>query len=64
MVTRPRIICDKFHILQHANKAVTEVRRAEFFRKGGGMREIVKGKSWLLLTRWVNLDGKDKATPQ
>src|ERR1035441_6498391 len=50
-----RIIYDKFHIMQHANKAVTEVRRAEFFRKGGGMREIVKGKSWLLLTRWVNL---------
>lgn len=55
-----RIIYDKFHILQHANQAVTEVRRAEFFRKGGGMREIVKGKSWLLLTRWVNLDGKKK----
>ena len=53
-----RIIYDKFHILQHANQAVTEVRRAEFFRKGGGMREIVKGKSWLLLTRLVNLDGK------
>ena len=55
-----RIIYDKFHIMQHANKAVTEVRRAEFFRKGGGMREIVKGKSWLLLTRWVNLDSKKK----
>jgi transposase len=55
-----RIIYDKFHILQHANQAVTEVRRAEFFRKGGGMREIVKGKSWLLLTRWVNLDSKKK----
>jgi len=41
--------------MQHANRAVDEVRRAEFFRKGGGMREIVKGKRWLLLTRWVNL---------
>src|SRR5580693_8636485 len=49
------IVYDKFHIMQHANRAVDEVRRAEFFRKGGPMREVVKGKRWLLLTRWVNL---------
>lgn len=24
------------------------------------MRELVKGKRWLLLRRWVNLDVKDK----
>ena len=29
-----RIVYDKFHVLQHANKAIDEVRRAEFFRKG------------------------------
>jgi transposase len=51
-----RIIYDKFHIMQHANAAVDEVRRAEFFRKGGRMRGVVKGKRWLLLSRWVNLD--------
>jgi transposase len=51
-----RIIYDKFHIMQHANNAVDEVRRAEFFRKGGRMRNLVKGKRWLLLTRWVNLN--------
>ena len=51
-----RIIYDKFHIMQHANGAVDEVRRAEFFRKGGSMRGVVKGKRWLLLSRWVNLD--------
>ena len=50
-----RIIYDKFHIMQHANRAIDEVRRAEFFRKGGTMRGLVKGKRWLLLTRWVNL---------
>jgi transposase len=53
---RCQIIYDKFHIMQHANKAVDEVRRAEFFRKGGRMRNVVKGKRWLLLSRWVNLD--------
>lgn len=49
------IVYDKFHIMQHANKAIDEVRRAEFFRKGGALREVVKGKRWLLLTRWVHL---------
>lgn len=49
------IIYDKFHIMQHANKAVDEVRRAEFFRKGARQRDLVKGKRWLLLTRWVHL---------
>src|SRR6202453_1807456 len=51
-----QIIYDKFHIMQHANQAVDEVRRAEFFRKGGRMRNVVKGKRWLLLSRWVNLE--------
>ncbi len=50
-----RIVYDKFHILQHANDAVDEVRRAEFFRKGQQMRDVVKGKKWLLLSRWKNL---------
>ena len=50
-----RIVYDKFHVMQHANAAVDEVRRAEFFRKGGRMRDLVKGKRWLLLSRWVNL---------
>jgi transposase len=50
-----RIVYDKFHIMKYAGAAVDEVRRAEFFRKGGAMRQLVKGKRWLLLTRWVNL---------
>lgn len=52
---RSVIVYDKFHVMQHANKAVDEVRRAEFFRRGGWKRAVVKGKRWLLLTRWVNL---------
>src|SRR5712692_4141614 len=50
-----RIVYDKFHIMQHANDAIDEVRREEFFRKGGRIRGLVKGKRWLLLSRWVNL---------
>ncbi|PYT21376.1 MAG: hypothetical protein DMG57_38835 [Acidobacteria bacterium] len=49
-----RIVYNKFQVMQHANRAVDEVRRAEFFRKGGRMRGLVTGKRWLLLTRCVN----------
>ena len=55
-----QIIYDKFHIMQRANAAIDEVRRAEFFRKGGSMRGVVKGKRWLLLSRWVHLDTDKK----
>lgn len=50
-----RIVYDKFHVMQHANAAVDEVRRAEYFRKGHQQRAVVKGKRWLLLSRWVHL---------
>ena len=55
-----RIVYDKFHIMKHASAAVDEIRRAEFFRKGGPARELVKGKRWLLLTRWVHLTARKK----
>jgi len=55
-----RLVYDKFHVLQHANAAIDEVRRAEFFRQGGRGRELVKGKRWLLLSRWVNLESRQK----
>ena len=55
-----RVVYDKFHIMQHAGAAVDEVRRAEFFRKGGATREVVKGKRWLLLSRWVHLNTHKK----
>ena len=55
-----KIVYDKFHIMQHANQAVDAVRRAEFFRKGGAAREVVKGKRWLLLSRWVHLNTHKK----
>jgi transposase len=59
-VPQCQIIYDKFHVLQHAGKAVDEVRRAEFFRKGGQARDIIRGKRWLLLSSWVNLDRSKK----
>jgi len=59
-IPKCRIVYDKFHIMQHAGAAVDEVRRAEFFRQGGAAREVVKGKRWLLLSRWVHLNTHKK----
>lgn len=50
-----KIVYDKFHIIQHAGDAIDEVRRAEFFRQGKQMRALIKGKKWLLMSRWTNL---------
>jgi transposase len=49
------IVFDKFHVMTHVNAAVDETRRAEFFRQRGPLRAIMRGKRWLLLTRWKNL---------
>jgi transposase len=34
-----QIVYDKFHIMQHANAAIDEVRKAEFFRQGPKKRD-------------------------
>jgi transposase len=39
---------------------VDEVRRAEFFRKGPKMRDLIKGKKWLLISRWKNLSTEQR----
>jgi transposase len=55
-----KIVYDKFHIMQHANDAIDEVRKAEFFRQGKEKRQIIKGKKWLLMSRWKNLTGANR----
>ena len=55
-----KIVYDKFHILQHANDAIDQVRRAEFFRQGKTKRGLIKGKKWLLMSRWRNLSGPQR----
>jgi transposase len=53
---RAAIVFDKFHVMKHVNAAVDETRRQEFFRRGGRLRAVVRGKRWLFLTRWHNLN--------
>ena len=50
-----KIVYDKFHILQHANDAIDQVRKAEFFGQGKQKHGLIKGKTWLLRSRWKNL---------
>ena len=55
-----RIVYDKFHVLRHVNDALDETRRAEFFRQGGAARALLRGKRWLLLRAWGNLDRDER----
>jgi transposase len=55
-----RIVYDKFHVLRHVNDALDETRRAEFFRQGGATRALFRGKRWLLLRAWGNLDRDER----
>jgi transposase len=49
------IVFDKFHVMRLVNNAVDETRRQEFFRRKGRLRAVMRGKRWLLLSRWRNL---------
>jgi len=55
------IVFDKFHVMKHVNDAVDETRRQEFFRQKGWLRTAMRGKRWLLLTRWHNLTPAKKS---
>lgn len=58
------IVFDKFHVMKHVNTAVDETRRQEFFRQPGPRRAAMRGKRWLLLTRWHNLTRAKKTQLQ
>jgi transposase len=60
VLPKAAVVFDKFHVLQHASKAIDEVRRQEFFRAGPVMRQLGRGKRWLLLHRWRNVRGSKR----
>ena len=39
-----KIVYDKFHVVKHANGAIDEVRRAEFFWQGPQKRGLIQIK--------------------
>jgi transposase len=46
------IVHDPFHVLKRAGEAITELRRAIFFRADAEMRRIGRGTRWLVLRAW------------
>lgn len=45
------IVFDRFHIERHLTEAVNDVRKQEFFRRGGRYRDVIRGKKYLLLKK-------------
>ena len=45
------MVFDRFHIERHLTEAVNDVRKAEFWRKGGPHRDAIRGKKFLLLKK-------------
>lgn len=60
VLPKAEVVFDKFHVLQHAAKALDEMRRQEFFRNGDAMRTVGRGKRWLLLRRWKTVRGSKR----
>lgn len=56
------IVHDPFHVLKRVGEAVTEVRRATFFRAGAELRAVGRGTAWLVLRAWENTSEEQKAT--
>jgi transposase len=54
------IVFDRFHIERYLTQALDEVRKQEFFRRGGAYRDAVRGKKWLLLTKFRRLRGRKR----
>lgn len=55
------IVYDKFHILRHLGEAMDRVRKREYARLVGDDRRFVKGKKFVLLSRWDNLTNDKRA---
>jgi len=55
------IVHDPFHVLKRAGEAITEMRRAIFFRAEAEMRRIGRGTRWLVLRAWEKCTEQQRA---
>ncbi|HEU0052212.1 MAG TPA: ISL3 family transposase [Longimicrobium sp.] len=55
------VVHDPFHVLKRATEAVTEMRRATFFRAGAAMRAVGRGTRWLVLRAWEKCSAEERA---
>jgi transposase len=49
------IVFDRFHLERYLTRAMDEVRKQEFWRRGGVYRDAVRGKRFLLLSKYRRL---------
>ena len=59
---RAEIVFDKFHVVQHLNKAIDEVRREEARRLDKDERTVLKHKRWVLLKGQENLSPEQQGS--
>jgi transposase len=55
------LVHDPFHVMKRAGEALTELRRAVFFRGGPELRAIGKGTRWLVLRAWERQTDEQRA---
>lgn len=53
---KARTVFDRFHVAKHLNDAVNETRKLTMERADAELRRVVKGKRFVLLHRFDNLD--------
>lgn len=56
------IVHDPFHIMKRAGEALSELRRAVFFRAGPELRAVGRGTRWMVLKAWEKTSDNEKAT--
>jgi transposase len=57
---KAKIIYDKFHIIMHLQKALDQVRRDEYKKLEKKDQKFIKGKRYILLSKYENLDATGK----
>ena len=57
-----KVVFDKFHVVEHLNKALDEVRKNEARRLDKDDRKILKRKRWVLLKGAENLSPEQQGT--
>jgi transposase len=55
------IVHDPFHVMKRAGEAISELRRAAFFRAGPELRAVGRGARWLVLRAWEKMSDDDRA---
>jgi len=56
------VVHDPFHIMKRAGEALSEQRRAVFFRAGPELRAVGRGTRWMVLKAWEKTTDNEKAT--